>query len=86
MRMLRPLSKSRFAIRKFPTPPGATLFKGHAATYSPLAKHKFEESNAKALGPIYRFRNYTNHIVVVNDPALQQEVSHHSPLECTLKL
>ena len=47
---------------------------GHAAVYSPLAKHKYEETNAKSLGPVYRYRNYTNQIVVVNDPVLQQEV------------
>jgi hypothetical protein len=53
------------------------LFKGHAACYSPLSKHKFEESNAKALGPVYRFRNYNKLIVVVNSPELQQEVGSH---------
>lgn len=50
---------------------------GHAAAYSPLAKHRYEETSAKALGPVYRYRNYTNQIVVVNDPALQQEVDSH---------
>ena len=49
---------------------------GHAAAYSPLAKHRYEETSAKSLGPVYRYRNYTNQIVVVNDPALQQEVGH----------
>ena len=48
---------------------------GHAAAYSPLAKHRYEETNARALGPVYRYRNYTKNIVVVNDPALQQEVT-----------
>ena len=50
---------------------------GHAAAYSPLSKHKYEETSAKSLGPVYRYRNYTNQIVVVNDPALQQEVGLH---------
>lgn len=53
------------------------MFKGHAACYSPLSKHKFEESNAKSLGPVYRFRNYNKLIVVVNSPELQQEVDSH---------
>ena len=65
----------RLALRKLPSPPGATLFMGHAAAYSPLAKHRYEETNARALGPVYRYRNYTKNIVVVNDPALQQEVT-----------
>ena len=51
---------------------------GHAAAYSPLAKHKYEETSARSLGPVYRYRNYTSQIVVVNDPALQQEVHRHS--------
>ncbi len=53
---------------------------GHAAAYSPLAKHRYEETSAKSLGPVYRYRNYTNQIVVVNDPALQQEVRPQSLL------
>ena len=47
---------------------------GHAAAYSPLAKHRFEENSTKSVGPVYRYRNYWKPIVVVSDPVLQHEV------------
>ena len=48
---------------------------GHAAAYSPLAKHRFEERSTKSVGPVYRYRNYWKPIVVVSDPVLQHEVN-----------
>ena len=52
---------------------------GHAAAYNPSAKHKFEEANSKFVGTLYRYRNYSDQIVVVSDPALENEVhyQHH---------
>ena len=72
-------SPYRLAIRRLPTPPGATLTQGHAAAYNPSAKHKFEEANSKSVGTLYRYRNYSDQIVVVSDPALENEVryQHH---------
>ena len=66
----------RLAIRRLPTPPGATLTQGHAAAYNPSAKHKFEEANSKSVGTLYRYRNYSDQIVVVSDPALENEVRY----------
>ena len=48
---------------------------GHAAAYSPQAKHRFEERSTKSVGSVYRYRNYWKHIVVVSDPVLQHEVT-----------
>ncbi|CAK0787756.1 hypothetical protein CVIRNUC_010978 [Coccomyxa viridis] len=62
------------AIRRLPRPPGATLTQGHAAAYIPSAKHKFEEANSKSVGTLYRYRNYSDQIVVVSDPTLENEV------------
>ena len=53
---------------------------GHAAAYSPMAKHRFEERCTKSVGPLYRYRNYGKHIVVVSDPVLQHEVRSHGLL------
>ena len=64
----------RFTIRKLPTPGGGSFISGHMGLFTPLAKHKFEEKNSKALGPIYRQRYYTRQTVVIADPALAQEV------------
>ena len=69
----------RFTIRKLPTPAGGSFFSGHMGLFSPLAKHRFEEKNSMALGPIYRQRYYTRQTVVVADPALAQEVRAHLP-------
>ena len=64
----------RLTIRKLPTPAGGTLIGGHLSLFSPLAKHKFEEKNSTQLGAIYRQRYLARQVVVVADPALQQEV------------
>ena len=64
----------RCTIRKLPTPAGGSFISGHMDLFTPLAKHKFEEKNSKALGPIYRQRYYTRQTVVIADPALAQEV------------
>ena len=53
---------------------------GHAAAYSPLAKHRFEERSTRSVGSIYRYRNFWTPIVVVSDPVLQHEVISSWPL------
>ena len=52
------------------------MTQGHAAAYNPSAKHKFEEANSKSVGTLYRYRNYSDQIVVVSDPTLENEVCY----------